>query len=163
MFGWSSSDLSHLFTGPAQTWSWAAPIAAPIFTAGAISGRVASAEAFQKQTLLIYQQTVQNAFRDVDDALIDRKRTMEQLETQGRQLESLVNYARIARLRYENGYTSYLEVLDAERALFSSQLSRTQTKGVLFQALVNLYKATGGGWVSLAEQQTKAPEKPATK
>jgi len=79
---------------------------------------------------------------------------MEQLAAQGRQVESLSNYARIARLRYENGYTSYIEVLDAERSLFSAQLSQAQTKGALFQALVNLYKALGGGWVTLAEQRT---------
>ncbi len=154
IFGWSSANLSHLFTGPAQTWSWAAPIAAPIFTAGSISGQVKSAEAYRQQALFSYQQTIQNAFRDVDDALIDRKQTMEQLAAQGRQVESLSNYARIARLRYENGYTSYIEVLDAERSLFSAQLSQAQTKGALFQALVNLYKALGGGWVTLAEQRT---------
>ena len=159
MFGWSSTDLSRLFMGPAQTWSWAAQIAAPIFRGGAIYGQVKSAEAFQHQTLLIYQQTIQNAFRDVDNALIDRKRTMEQLETQGNQVESLVNYARIARLRYDNGYTSYLEVLDADRSLFNAQLSQAQTKGVLFLSLVDLYRSMGGGWVTLAEQQTTLPGK----
>ena len=159
MFGWSSTNLSDLFTGPARTWSWAAPLAAPIFTAGAISGQVKAAGAFQQQTLLIYQQTIQNAFRDVDNALIDRKRTMEQLETQGRQVESLVQYARIARLRYDNGYTSYLEVLDADRSLFNAQLSMAQTKGVLYLSLVDLYRSMGGGWVTLAEQQTNLPGK----
>jgi multidrug efflux system outer membrane protein len=163
MFGWSSANLSHLFSGPAQTWSWAAPIAAPIFTAGSISGQVKSAEAYQRQALLSYRQTVQNAFRDVENSLVDRKQTMEQLETQGRQVESLTNYARIARLRYENGYTSYLEVLDAERSLFSAQLSQAQTKGGLFQALVNLYKAMGGGWVTLADQRTTGEEHPLQK
>jgi len=157
IFGWSSTDLSRLFTGPAQTWSWAAQAATPIFTGGSIYGQVKSAEAFQKQTLITYQQTIQNAFRDVDDSLIDRKRTMEQLDTQGKQVASLVDYARIARLRYDNGYTSYLEVLDAERSLFNAQLSQAQTKGTLYQSLVNLYKAMGGGWVALAEQQASAP------
>jgi multidrug efflux system outer membrane protein len=154
MFGWSSIDLSRLFMGPAQTWSWAALVAAPIFRGGAIYGQVKSAEAFRQQLLITYQQTIQNAFRDVNDALIGRKNTMEQLQTQGKQVESLGNYARIARLRYENGYTSYLEVLDAERSLFNAQLSEAQTKGVLFLSLVDLYSAMGGGWVTLAEQQT---------
>lgn len=154
MFGWSSTNLSDLFTGPARTWSWAAPVVAPIFTAGAISGQVTAAKAFQQQALLNYQQTIQNAFRDVDNALIDHKRTGEQLAIQGRQVESLLNYARIARLRYDNGYTSYLEVLDADRSLFNAQLSQAQTKGVLFLSLVDLFRAMGGGWVTLAEQQT---------
>lgn len=158
MFGWSSTDLSRLFTGATQTWSWAAPLAAPIFTAGAISGQVKSAEAVQQQSLVRYEQTIQNAFREVDDALVDRKRTAEQLEAEGRQVESLANYARIARLRYENGYTSYLEVLDAERSLFNAQLSQAQTKGGLFQSLVNIYKAMGGGWVEVAEKGTAVSE-----
>jgi hypothetical protein len=63
--------------------------------------------------------------------------------------DNLLNqhYARIARLRFDSGYTSYIEVLDAERSLFNAELSQAQTKGILFQALVNLCKATGGGWV----------------
>jgi multidrug efflux system outer membrane protein len=158
LFGWSSTDISRLFMGPAQTWSYAAQVAAPIFKGGAIYGQVKSAEAYQKQLLIIYQQTIQNAFRDVNDALIDRKSTMEQLETQNKQVESLGIYARTARLRYENGYTSYIEVLDAERSLFNAQLSQAQTKGGLFLSLVNLYKSMGGGWVTLAERQTMTPE-----
>lgn len=154
MFGWSSTNLNRLFMGPAQTWSYAAQAAAPIFKGGAIYGQVKAAEAFQKQLLVTYQQTIQNAFRDVNDSLVDRKSTMEQLETQNRQVESLGIYARTARLRYENGYTSYIEVLDAERSLFNAQLSQAQTKGGLFLSVVNIYKSMGGGWVTLAEQQT---------
>ncbi len=69
-------------------------------------------------------------------------------------MESLRNYARIASLRFDNGYTSYIEVLDAERSLFNAELSQAQTKGVLFQALVNLYKAMGGGWIVEADRMT---------
>ena len=61
-------------------------------------------------------------------------------------VETLRNYTRIARLRFDNGYTSYIELLDAERSLFSAELSQAQTKGSLFQALVNLFKTMGGGW-----------------
>lgn len=155
VFGWSSVDISRLFMGPAQTWSYAAQVAGPIFRAGAIYGQVKSAEAYQQELLITYQQTIQNAFRDVNDALIDRRSTMEQLQTQDKQVESLGNYSRIARLRYDNGYTSYIEVLDAERSLFNAQLSRTQTKGGLLQSMVNIYKSMGGGWVDIAEQATR--------
>ncbi|HSA77642.1 MAG TPA: TolC family protein, partial [Nitrospirota bacterium] len=68
---------------------------------------------------------------------------------------SLRDYARIARLRYDNGYTSYIEVLDAERSLFNAELSYTQTQGTLFLALVNLYKSMGGGWVVTADVFTE--------
>jgi outer membrane protein, multidrug efflux system len=90
----------------------------------------------------------------VDDSLIDQNRTRAQLEAQFRQIEALRSYVRLARLRWDEGYTSYLEVLDAERSLFNAELSYTQSQGALFQALVNLYKAMGGGWVAKADSMT---------
>jgi multidrug efflux system outer membrane protein len=152
LFGLASADLSNLFTGPSRTWIWAVPVTAPIFTGGAISGQVKSAEAVQQQALLRYQQVIQTGFREVEDALIDQKRSREQLEIQAQQVESLRNSARFASLRFDNGYTSYIEVLDAERSLFNAELSQAQTKGVLFQSLVNLYKAMGGGWIMGADR-----------
>ncbi|MEN6319853.1 MAG: efflux transporter outer membrane subunit [Syntrophaceae bacterium] len=151
MFGFTSTDLSTLFQGPSKIWTWAVPVNVPIFTGGAIQGQVKSAEALQQQAILRYQQSIQTAFREVEDALIDQKRSREELEILNRRVESLSMYARSARLRFDNGYTSYIEVLDAERSLFTAELVRAQTKGVLFQALVNLYKAMGGGWVVKAE------------
>jgi multidrug efflux system outer membrane protein len=153
-YGYASTELSDLFNGPAKVWNWSAPITAPIFSAGRISGAVKAATAQQQQALFIYQQTIQNAFREVDDGLIDQNKTHEQLQAQGREVEALKNYAHFARLRYDEGYTSYIDVLDAERRLFSSELSYTQTQGTLFRALVNLYKAMGGGWVDEAEHMT---------
>jgi multidrug efflux system outer membrane protein len=158
-FGWSSIQLSNLFTGPARMWNWAVPLAAPIFTGGALAGQVMSAEAIQKQALYQYQKSIQSAFRDVEDALIDQKRSREQLEAQARQVEALRTYARVARLRYDNGYTSYIEVLDAERSLFDAELSYTQTKGTLFQDLVNVYKAMGGGWIVQADKMIATGKK----
>jgi len=152
-YGVASADLSMLFTGPSRAWSWNVPLNVPIFTAGAIAGQVQAAEAIQRQALIQYQQSIQTAFREVEDALIDQRRSREGLEIQTRQVESLLTYARFARLRFENGYTSYIEVLDAERSLFDAELARAQTTGFLFQALVNLYKATGGGWVIEAENK----------
>jgi multidrug efflux system outer membrane protein len=147
LFGFASTELSNLFTGKANVWNFAAPATAPIFTAGAIRGQVKAAEAVQQQALWRYQQAVQTAFREVEDALIDHRRSREQLAIQARQIESLRNYARFARLRFDNGYTSFLEVLDSERGLFNAELSQAQTMATFFQALVNLYKAMGGGWV----------------
>jgi multidrug efflux system outer membrane protein len=151
--GAESTDLSRLFTGPARIWSYGANAAAPIFTAGGIAGTVKVAEAVQKQYLLRYQQAIQQAFREVEDALIDQGKSREQLQAQGQQVEVLRRYAYLARLRYENGHTSYLEVLDAERSLFNAELLYTRTKGELFRALVNLYKYMGGGWVVEAEKK----------
>ncbi len=155
LLGLESKDLSDLFKGPAKTWSWAVPASMPIFTAGQIAGQVKAAEALQQQALFTYEKSIQEAFREVDDALIDQKKSREQLAAQGQQVESLKNYARIARLRYDNGYTSYIEVLDAERSLFNAELSYAQTQGTLFLALVNLYKSMGGGWVVTADVLTE--------
>ena len=137
LYGVESTSLSNLFTGPSRMWTYALPITVPIFTAGAISGNVKTAEACETRTLLRYRQAIQEAFREVEDGLVDQRKTKEQLAVQARQVEALRNYAHLARLRYDNGYTSYLEVLDAERSLFSGELYYAQTKGDLFRALVD--------------------------
>ncbi len=154
MFGWQSTRLSQLFTGPARIWSWAVPATQPIFTGGSIASQVKAVEALRDEALFQYQKVIQNAFRDVEDALVDQQRTRERLATQARQVGSLQRYAQVARLRYDNGYTSYIEVLDAERSLFDAALAYSQTQGALFQALINLYKAMGGGWVAAAEKMS---------
>ncbi|HYA43158.1 MAG TPA: efflux transporter outer membrane subunit [Syntrophobacteraceae bacterium] len=153
-FGYSSADLSKLFKSPAQAWSVAAPVIAPIFTAGAIRGQVKFAESRQQELVVRYQQAIQSAFREVDDALVDQKQTKPQLEALGRRTEALREYARLAQLRFDNGYTSYLEVLDANRSLFDAELNYAQTKATLFRSFVNLYKAMGGGWVTEADKMT---------
>jgi multidrug efflux system outer membrane protein len=154
LFGFASSDLGKLFYGPAKIWSFGAPIAAPIFTGGAISGQVKSAEAVQQQALYRYLQVIQTAFREVDDALVDQQRTREQMASLALEIGSLRDYVRIGRLRYDNGYTSYLEVLYAENLLYTAELTATTVQGTLFQSLVNCYKATGGGWVVVADKMT---------
>ena len=118
------------------------------------------AEAQQQEALLQYQKAIQTAFQEVDDSLVSLQKSREQLDAQGRQVEALRTYARLARVRYDNGYTSYIEVLDAERSLFNVEVSYTQTQGVVFTSLVNLYKAMGGGWVMDAERLTAKEPSP---
>jgi multidrug efflux system outer membrane protein len=156
-FGSVSTDLSDLFDGPAKQWRYGVPIEVPLFTAGRIGGEVKAAEAFQKQALEEYLQSIQNVFREVEDALLDRVKSRERLEALGRQVEALRNYARLSRLRYDEGYTGYLEVLDAERSLFNVELSYTSSQNALFRATVNTYKAMGGSWVEAAEQAVTPP------
>ena len=154
LFGSASGEFSKLFTGPAKIWAFAGSVSVPIFTAGSISGQVKQAEAQQQQALFQYEETIQTAFQEVDDALIALQKSREQLVVLGQEVDSLMTYARLARLRFEGGYTSYIEVLDAERSLFNAQLSYTQTNGVVYESVVALYKAMGGGWVVTAEQMT---------
>jgi multidrug efflux system outer membrane protein len=168
-FGSLSEQFSNLFTGPAKTWSYAGSLAGPIFTAGKIKGTVKAAQAVQQEALFGYEQAIHNGFREFEDALIDQDRTRVQLDAQAKQVEALATYARLARLRYDNGYTSYIEVLDAERSLFNGQLAYAQTQDALLRALVNLYKSMGGGWVVEADRiavgtdKKSSPESPASK
>lgn len=158
VLGSVSSQLSNLFTGPAATWSYGVGTSLPIFTAGGIAGQVQQAEAIQQQALLSYQKAVQSSFSDVENALVSSSKSREQMASQARQVEALSTYARYARLRYDNGYTSYIEVLDAERSLFDAQLSYTRTRGRVFTSMIDLYKATGGGWIAEAAELSAADE-----
>jgi multidrug efflux system outer membrane protein len=159
-FGFASADLSDLFKGSSKVWQYSVPVSVPIFTAGKIAGQVKAAEAVQQQALFSYQKAIQTAFSEVDNSLADQLRTREQLAAQANQLNSLKKYYELAQLRYDNGYTSYIEVLDAERSLFNVQLAYTQNQGVLFFSLINLYKAMGGGWVSEVERLAGTPAAP---
>jgi outer membrane protein, multidrug efflux system len=148
LLGSVSTDLSDLFSGPARVWSFGAAATIPVFTAGGIAGQVQQSEALQKQALLQYEKAIQVAFQEVEDGLVGFRKARDQMEAQRRQVGTLGTYARLARVRYDNGYTSFIEVLDAERGLFNAQVSLTQTQGSMYAALVNLYKAMGGGWVA---------------
>jgi outer membrane protein, multidrug efflux system len=158
-FGWSSSHLSDLFKGSSRGWNYAGGASLPIFSGGAIMGQNKVARAVQKEALQSYQKTIQEAFREVDDSLSNQKKSREQLEAQKNQVAALRDYARIARARYDSGYTSYLEVLNAETSLFEAELSSTQTQGTVFTDLIGLYKAMGGGWVTVADGITAQGEK----
>jgi multidrug efflux system outer membrane protein len=157
LFGFASLDLGNLFDSASKVWQYAAPISMPIFTAGGLAGQLQAAEATQQQALFGYQKAIQEAFREVNDELVSQDRTGAQLKAQKEQVQSLTQYSEIARLRYDNGYTSYIEVLDAERSLFNAQLQYTQTQQAQFQAMTNLYKAMGGGWVTEAEKMSASP------
>ncbi|WP_321789015.1 efflux transporter outer membrane subunit [Paraburkholderia sp. J94] len=150
LFGAASTALSGLWTGPARVWSFAGSITQPIFEGGAIAGSVHQAEAVQQEALLSYEQTIQQAFADVENALVGAARTRDQLDATTRQVEALTQYASLSRDLYEGGYTSYLEVLDAERSLFSAQLQQSALQDQQLAQIVSLYKALGYGWTPQA-------------
>ena len=156
ILGTASSALGNLFKGASQTWSYGGTVTQPIFTGGNLISQLRVAESQQKTALLQYQRSIQTAFQEVNDSLIDQTKTREQLAAQARQVDSLRNYARLARLRYDNGFTSYLEVTDAETKLFNAELQYVQSQGQLFFALINVYKSRGGGWVVEADRMTDA-------
>lgn len=150
--GVASGDIGRLFVPGAAISSAAVQLTAPLLNFGATSGQVKQAEAQQQQALYQYQQAILTAFREVEDALIKTTKGREQVAAQLRQVRSLEDYTRLARLQFEAGTSSYLQVLDAERSLFSGRLAYTQTTYDLLMSVVSVYKAMGGGWVTEAEK-----------
>lgn len=156
--GGSSAHLSDLFTAPARVWNWGGGVNLPIFSGGAIAGQNKIAKAAAEQALQNYQSTIQNAFREVNDSLSGQVRIRQQMDAQKMQLDALRDYNRVAQKRFDNGYTSYIEVLDAERSLFDAELSYSQAQGALFNEVIAVYQAMGGGWVTEADKLTSARE-----
>jgi len=144
--GYQSSALTGLFMGPAGFWNFGATLAQPIFTAGKLRSNVRLAEAQQQEALIVYQQTIQGAFRDVSDALIAYRKTQEFRRQQQLLLASAQDAARLSRLRYSGGAASYLEVLTNETNSFTAELGLVQAQLNELLALVQLYKGLGGGW-----------------
>lgn len=160
LFGYASEQLGDLLQGSANLWNAGATALGPIFTGGRLSGQVAASEAVQRQALVGYLQTVQNAFREVDDALVNVQKSREQLAAEGRRVAALADYARLARLRYDEGYASYIEVLDAQRSLFDAELQQVAVLGDVYASLVGTYKALGGGWIVQAQASADAVDFP---
>jgi len=158
LLGVASFDLDDLFDDGSSTWSYQGNITGPIFQGGSVLGVNRQAEAQRRQLLANYERTVQRAFADVDDALVATQTTAERSAAQRRQVEALRDYARLSRKRFEGGYSSYLEVLDAESSLFNAELLYSEGHRERLLAHVDLYKALGGGWVDVAAAQAPQPE-----
>jgi multidrug efflux system outer membrane protein len=160
LFGYTSDALSDLLQSSANTWSLGGSALGPIFTGGRIRAQVRASEAVQRQALVGYLQTIQNAFREVDDSLVSVQKSREQLTAEGNRVQALEDYARLARLRYDEGYASYIEVLDAQRFLFDAELQYVATQGDVYASLVGAYKAMGGGWIILAQRSADSVDFP---
>jgi multidrug efflux system outer membrane protein len=152
LFGYVSTELDNLLSSSANVWSAGAAIGGPIYQGGRVSGEVAASEAVQRQALTGYLKTVQLAFREVDDALVNLQKSREQLAAEGNRRDALLQYARLAKLRYDEGYSSYIDVLDAQRQLFTAELQYIAVQGDVYASLVSTYKAMGGGWIDIAKK-----------
>ena len=146
LFGFASGSLGSLFTGPARTWSFTGDVAGPIYTGGGLKAAVNQAEARRDQQLANYELVIQNAFRDVEDSLADVRHSAELREVAESRVGTLERSVFLATERYENGYSDYLDVLDAERGLFNAQLQLASAEGDYQRALVDLFRAMGGDW-----------------
>jgi multidrug efflux system outer membrane protein len=145
-FGVESAALSDLFTGPSRIWQFGPSVTIPIFNAGRNRANLALTEARQREAVLRYEQAIQQAFREVEDALILHRKARESLVEQEIAVRASRDALDVAELRYTSGLTSYLNVLDAQRSLLTAEVAESRTLGAQLVAVVQLYKALGGGW-----------------
>lgn len=153
MLGAASSDLSTIATGESVIWSVGAGIVGPIFQFGKNKRRVDIERQRMYQDSLYYVQTILQAFREVEDALIEINTLGRESIARERQMGAAQNGAMLSHERYNGGVTSYLEVLDSERSQFNAELAAAETYQLYLNAYVFLYKALGGGWLSPEEEQ----------
>jgi outer membrane protein, multidrug efflux system len=154
----TATVTSSLFTGPAAAGLIGASLTGPIFTFGGIEGQVASAEAGERAALAAYQQTILNALRETNDALSGSQKRLEEFTVQRGRVESLREFARLSKLRFDKGVAGYLEVLVAENELFAAELASVSLQASRYAQIVNVYQAVGGGWVDIAADIAPKPQ-----
>lgn len=141
-----SSAFSSLMSSQLGIWSYGAQVSQPIFSGGALRGNLKLAKSQYDQALLAYRQTIQRAFGDVSDALVGYEKLHQVRVRQQESVGDLQESVRLSNMRYKGGTTTYLEVLDGQRSLFSAELTLAEARGNEYQSLVQLYRALGGGW-----------------
>jgi multidrug efflux system outer membrane protein len=143
--GSESQALSNLFSGsPAATWQVAAGLVQPIFAGGRLAARSDQAKAREREALAQYQQSIRTAFSEVRTALVAQMRSRESYDAETARAEALTQTLRLARLRYDNGVASQLDVLDAERNLLAARSARIEALRAHRAAIADLYRALGG-------------------
>jgi len=140
------SAFSSLMSSQLGIWSYGTQVSQPIFTGGALRGNLRLTESQRQQALIAYRQTIQRAFGDVSDALIGYQKLHQVRIRQQESVADLQESVRLSNLRYKGGTTTYLEVLDGQRSLYSAELTLAGARGNEYQSLVQLYRALGGGW-----------------
>ena len=145
-YGTASAELDGLFKGGSSAWNIGPSIDLPLFNAGRNAANLDLAKARRDEALASYEKTVQTAFREVSDALVNRRQLQEQIATTDMMVAALKERARLAQLRFEYGKSAYLEVLDAQRNLFDAQQNLVQLRRAYLASGVSLYAALGGGF-----------------
>ena len=144
--GSASHELSNLADRRAAVWSVAGGILQPVFQGWRIFYNYEATKARFDQALAQYQKAAQNGFREVADSLVSVEKLKDVRSEQEISVQSLGNAARLSRLRYDTGLANYLEILIADQQLFDQELLLARTRGEQLTAVVQLYRALGGGW-----------------
>lgn len=146
LYGGESMALSKLFNGSATIWSAALGLTMPVFDAGRTGARVDQASAAQKASLANYRKTVQSAFKEVNDALVNLREYAGEETANTAQVKASQRALELSQTRYEAGYSGFMDVLDAQRTVNSAQLQYLASRKNRLGAAVDLFKALGGGW-----------------
>jgi len=144
--GLASPELGDLFSNPTTIWSFAPSLSVPIFNSGRLRANLDLSRARQVESVAQYERTIQSAFRDVADALVRRRQLALQIETTRQVVDALTERSRLAWLRFDNGRSAYLEVLEAQRDLFDTEQLLVQLRRADLASAVALYAALGGGF-----------------
>jgi multidrug efflux system outer membrane protein len=163
-YGGTSTDLDKLLKSEANIWSAAATAAGPVFTGGRLTGRYRQTKAAWEEAKLRYQQTALTAFREVSDALISHRQFEEERAEQTQAVGAGREAVELATTRYKEGKASYYEVLEAQQQLFPAENTLSRIEVARRLAVVQLYKALGGGWENMeasarAQAQITPPAK----
>ena len=148
--GGESKDLGDVLKSAARIWNGGLSLYLPVFDSGRLSSKVDQASAEKKQLLASYERAVQNAFTEVNDALVNVRQNTEREAALNASQSSASKALEIANNRYKSGYTGYLEVLDAQRVFNDASLAYVQSRQARLTSTVELFKALGGGWVAVA-------------
>lgn len=144
-FGTASNDLSGLFQSGSDTWSFSPQVVLPIFDAGRNRANLTLTEVRKNMAITDYEKTIQTAFREVADALVARASLDQQIDAQRAVQEAQADRLRLADLRYQNGVSSFIDVLDAQRELFSAEQALVQARLLRLTNAIDLYRSLGGG------------------
>jgi multidrug efflux system outer membrane protein len=145
-FGTESTQLSGLFTGGSGFYQFPLKVAQPLFAGGAIKSSVKAAEALRQQSLIQYEQVIQQAFREVEDSLVAHRKAGESLAQQQAYVAAFSRASQVAESRYRSGLSNFLPVLDSQRELYSAQLGEARIRLAQVVSVTQLYKALGGGF-----------------
>jgi multidrug efflux system outer membrane protein len=156
--GQISQDLGNIMAPNANFWNVGSNALLPIFTAGRLQGEVQAAEAIHRQLVANYRRSIINGFREFENALISSQKALERREHQAQRVASVDQYHRLARLRYDEGYTDFITVLDSLRQLYEAQIDLVLAQRETFVATIALYRAMGGGWIIKAEDRSFNPK-----
>lgn len=146
ILGGESLELSDVLKSASRIWTAGLDISIPVFNSGRLSARVEQASAKQKQALAQYQSSVRSAFQEVNDALVSARQHAERENALNQSAEAAKNALQISENRYRDGYSSYLEVLDAQRVYNDAERNAALAREARLIATVDLFKSLGGGW-----------------